>query len=545
LFGQPIIIVGHYWGAVVLCLAGHDKKNTQPVLKLMQWGLVWLQFLLHQQTALQQQANKVPEVAESVAHIPQIIESDIVLQLTQSLLKEHSRQEMAISAVNFLATHLVSTRVSLGLINRGKLTLSAVSFSANFDSRSEAMQLLLEAMSEALEQRHELVVNKTSSEPIPAERKKELAASPHSAEEQAVNVGLIRRCHEQLLDRQHLSSANTYLLRKNDEIIGVMTCEFAEKQHLSTRNLAFIAAFLPLLSTIFSLRAQAEAGLFRHLQYVILGKLRGWFGAEKWLAKVLSGFGIAFIVVLFFPATFWIHSDASLQSVYKHLLVSPQDGYLGAIKARPGDRVTKGMLLAQLDDQDLRLERRKIASQIQQYQQEYDNALANSNRVAAAIANAQLDQAVIQRRLIEQQLERTQLVAPSDGIVVSDDISQALGAPVKQGQVLFEVAAAEGYLVQLYVDERDIAAVQLTLNGQLKLTSLPRDIFEFKVIKITPLSEVREGRNYFKVEAELLGAVDLLRPGMTGSGKINGGKHALGWIWFHDIWHWLRLRLWW
>src|SRR5690606_37880725 len=188
----------------------------------------------------------------------------------------------------------------------------------------------------------------------------------------------------------------------------------------------------------------------------------------------------------------------------KYLVVSPQDAYLGAISARPGDLITKGAVLAQLNDEDLRLERRKIASQAQQYRQAYDSALANSNRVDAAIASAQLDQASIQLQLLDQQLTRTQLLAPVDGIVVSDDIAQTRGAPVKQGDVLFEIAAQKKYLVQLFVDERDIAQLQPGQAGELKLTSLPAKIFTTRVKTITPISEVRDGRNYFRVELEFV-----------------------------------------
>jgi multidrug efflux pump subunit AcrA (membrane-fusion protein) len=155
-----------------------------------------------------------------------------------------------------------------------------------------------------------------------------------------------------------------------------------------------------------------------------------------------------------------------------------------------------------------------------------------------------MDQASIQLRLIDQQLGRTQLIAPMDGIIVSDDISQTQGAPVKQGDVLFEIAAAQGFLVQLFVDERDIAAVQSGQEGQVKFSSLPGDVFAVRVKSVTPISEVREGRNYFRVDAELIQELDVLRPGMTGTGKLTAGRRALGWIWFHDLWHWLRLTLW-
>ena len=99
--------------------------------------------------------------------------------------------------------------------------------------------------------------------------------------------------------------------------------------------------------------------------------------------------------------------------------------------------------------------------------------------------------------------------------------------------------------MQIFVDERDITAIALGQPGQLKLASVPGDLFSFKVSAITPISQVKEGRNYFRVEAKLDQESQLLRPGMTGNARTGADRRLLGWIWFHDIWHWLRVKLWW
>jgi len=292
------------------------------------------------------------------------------------------------------------------------------------------------------------------------------------------------------------------------------------------------------------LRQQVNAGVWQGLKRRSAQRLERWVGEDSWRSKIIVTLLLLFCVALFVPFNYRVSADATLQTTEKYLVVSPQDGYLGEISARPGDSVKKGAALAQLNDEDLRLERQKLASQVQQYRQTYDTALANSDRVEAAIASAQMDQASIQLSLINQQLERTKLIAPMEGVIVSDDISQTRGAPVKQGDVLFEIAAAQGFLVQLFVDERDIASVASGQEGQVKFSSLPGDVFAVRVKSITPISEVREGRNYFRVDAELIREIEVLRPGMTGTGKVIAGRRALGWIWFHDLWNWLRLKLW-
>jgi RND family efflux transporter MFP subunit len=523
ILGQPLVIDGEPWGVLLLHLQLKDKKELPAVLKNLKLGQYWLQFLLQQ-----------PDEAPSPAVVPVIDKnsaSPALLQLSASLLKENSLQETAISLVNLLAGFLQATRVSLGVRHANNIALEAISFSANFDKRTQAMQAISEAMAEALEQG-------AAIDFAPAH-----IAEPAPDSESTLPV-LIKNAHQQLQQQQQLQSVHSLLVRNGDVIIGVLTIELDKQAALTNDQRSFVQQALHFAGTIIALRQQAGASVWQGLKQRTAQRLERWFGEDSWRGKIIATLLLILVVALFVPLDYRVSADATLQTTEKYLVVSPQDGYLGKITARPGDSVKKGAALAQLNDEDLRLERQKLASQVQQYRQAYDTALANSDRVDAAIADAQMDQASIQLRLIDQQLGRTQLIAPMDGIIVSDDISQTQGAPVKQGDVLFEIAAAQGFLVQLFVDERDIAAVQSGQEGQVKFSSLPGDVFAVRVKSVTPISEVREGRNYFRVDAELIQELDVLRPGMTGTGKLTAGRRALGWIWFHDLWHWLRLTLW-
>lgn len=560
--GHPLIIDEQLWGVLVLHISLPDKKTLPVLLKSLKPGQFWLQFIMQ---SLAGDAPVLQTPTENVALVPsdelfasteipsivlperpsnEALLSDVplnevlntsLLQLTASLLKENSLQETTITLVNLLAGLLQATRVSIGLLDaqRKKLHLDAVSFSANFDKRTQAMQVITEAMTEAIDQgvRIDCVA----------------VVDPEQMQSTDTSMMLIKQAHQQLLHTQQLQAVSSFLLRKDNKILGVLTIELDRRAALNTDQELLVQQATHYAAAIIQLRQQATAGLWQGLKQRTIARLQRLLGEESWRKKLIVVSAMVLIVALFVPLNYHLSADANLQTTEKYLVVSPQDAYLGTISARPGDQVKKGAVLAQLNDEDLRLERRKVASQAQQYRQAYDSALANSNRVEAAIANAQMDQANIQLQLLDQQLARTQLLAPSDGIVVSDDISQTRGAPVKQGDVLFEIATSQNYLVQLFVDERDIALVQAGQEGELKLSGLPTEIFNTRVKLVTPISEIREGRNYFRVELELIGDAkqkEVLRPGMTGTGKIQVGSRALGWIWFHDLWHWLRLSIW-
>jgi len=129
-------------------------------------------------------------------------------------------------------------------------------------------------------------------------------------------------------------------------------------------------------------------------------------------------------------------------------------------------------------------------------------------------------------------------------MIISDDIQQSIGAPVAQGDTLFEISDAEGFGVTLFIHEKNIAEIKPSQKGELQLSSLPGQYIAISVDRITPLSEVKDGSNYFKVEATLDENTSLLRPGMTGSSRVLIAKKTLGWIWFHDLWHRLRRLAW-
>jgi multidrug resistance efflux pump len=224
--------------------------------------------------------------------------------------------------------------------------------------------------------------------------------------------------------------------------------------------------------------------------------------------------------------------------------VAPFQGYVAEAKVRAGDTVRKGQLLAALDDRDLKLERVRSDAEREQADRKYREALAKHDRSASRVLAAQLAQAEAQLALTDEKLERARLVAPFDAVIVSGDLSQLHGAPVEQGKVLFELAPLDAYRVVVQVDERDIASVKVGQRGEVALAGLLGASLPFTVKSVTSVSTPQEGRNFFRVEAQLEGAPEGIRPGMEGVGKIAVGERRLAWIWTHNFVNWLRLTLW-
>ena len=129
--------------------------------------------------------------------------------------------------------------------------------------------------------------------------------------------------------------------------------------------------------------------------------------------------------------------------------------------------------------------------------------------------------------------------APFDALVIQGDLTQQVGSPVKQGQVLFRLAPLGDYRVILKVDERDVLLVRDSERGSLVLAGETSQKLKFTVYNIAG-AEAANGLNYFRVEARIDGDAAALRPGMEGVGKIVTGEAPLLKSWTRRARQWLH-----
>jgi multidrug resistance efflux pump len=253
---------------------------------------------------------------------------------------------------------------------------------------------------------------------------------------------------------------------------------------------------------------------------------------------------LAAIAVAMLPGNYRVSATSTLEGAVRRVIVAPIDGYVITAEARPGDTVAAGDVLASFDDRDLRLERLQVAAEQAQLNTRLQEATANRQRAEAQVIRAQIEQSGARLALLDEQLARASLTSPFAAVVVSGDLSQSLGAPVRRGETLYELAPLDAYRVVLELDEHDIADIEPGQSGTLVLTALPDDPLPIVVRRITPVAIAAEGMNYFRVEADLEGTSGRLRPGMEGVAKVTVGRERLGWIWTHKLVRWIRLKAW-
>lgn len=80
--------------------------------------------------------------------------------------------------------------------------------------------------------------------------------------------------------------------------------------------------------------------------------------------------------------------------------------------------------LCTLDDRDLKIEQVRWASEREQFDNHLREAMANHDMTTVQVIGAQLRQSQAQYALVSEKIERAQLKAHFDSVVVSGDLSQ-------------------------------------------------------------------------------------------------------------------------
>jgi len=446
-----------------------------------------------------------------------------VILILQARALAHDRFAAAALAVTTeLALLAGCERVSVGFRAQGRTRLAAMSGGGDIRHEQNLVRAIGEAMDEAIEQRAAIVF------PLPR------SATP-----------AITLAHSELARIGGQAAIHTVPIVLRERVLGAFVFEAGAAFDARTLQLARDAALL--VGPVLELRHRIDAPLGRRVLQAVAGGGHG-SGATAHRAgrrsrSVLGGLTLAGGLLALWPATDRVVAPARLEGLVERVIAAPVDGFVGSVAVRPGARVTRGQLLVSLEDRELALERERRRSENAQLDKLYGEALSGDDAAQIVVARARLEQARSELDLAESRLERSRLVAPIDGVVISGDLAQSLGAPVKRGQELMKVAPRNGFRVVIEVDEQDVARLRDGQRATVLFAALPGAPVALDVSRIAPVATVIDERNVYEVEGSL-DAAALLRPGLRGVARIATGQRVLGAILVERAANWLRRTAW-
>ena len=267
-------------------------------------------------------------------------------------------------------------------------------------------------------------------------------------------------------------------------------------------------------------------------------------GKKSRLHLVLASLVVFALAMTFVSGDYRVTAPAHLEGKIQRAIVAPFDGYVTAAHARAGETVASGDVIAELDVEELLLQRQRYAAEKHEHIRQYRKALSKRDKTEAHIYKTQVDQAEAQLQLLQKKIERSSLVSTLDGVIISGDLSRSLGAPVKTGDLLFEVAPLDEYRLIILVDEKQVIDVQPGQGGTLSLNALPGNSLPLVVHKVSPVFSENETGIAYRVEARLEEHFPGLRPGMEGTAKIDIDRRSFAWIYLHELFDVIRLWAW-
>ncbi|CAM5199976.1 hypothetical protein CDEF62S_03694 [Castellaniella defragrans] len=506
ILAYPILLAGHLRGVAAFETL---PQAPEPLIQQVRWGLGVLESSLLQAEAHaeSQTVERLMTVVDSVARS----------------LKQGRFEDVALSLVTDLAVRLDCDRVSFGLRHHERCRVHALSHSSKFVQSMNLMRAVAEAMDEAIDQNATLCLSRDRSR------------------------SLRLQAHEALAREFGNGDVLTVPFTPDERGRGALVFECPQGRSFDAEQIELCQSVTLLAGRALYQHQQRERPFWKR-GWDTLRREAGWLVGTRHIGRKLALLAVVAVVLFGALATgpYRVDASATVQGVIQRSLTIPFDGYIASSLHRAGDVVHQGEALATLDTRETQLELLRASNQQVQYQGQAEEAMAQGNSAAAAIARAQARQAVAQMHFYQDQMARAVVRAPFDGILVSGDLSQRLGEAVKRGQEVFKISPMDQYRLWLDVRDSEVESVHVGQTGHVALAAMPDRRVGFTVQRIVPLAQAQEGKSVFRVEAGLSdpGVARQLRPGMEGVGKIDVGTRHYLWIWTHPFVDWLRLKWW-
>jgi multidrug efflux pump subunit AcrA (membrane-fusion protein) len=304
-------------------------------------------------------------------------------------------------------------------------------------------------------------------------------------------------------------------------------------------------------------------------------------GRQKWVLKArtlpktlaISGAVLAVLVLLgTFPYAFTLRAKGTIEPVDRRIVFAPSDAEVELVEVKHGDTVRKGDLLAKLRDTESQVKLTEIQGQIDVSQRTIESLQYQSrlrgiskeerNRILSQEAeeNVKLLGLQAQAELLQEKIKDLNVLSPIDGQVITWDVQNHLKhRPVQRGQELMRIADPKGdWQLELDIPEKrmgHIARAQREIKEELDVDyALAIDPSTTRTGHIT---KIEHGANPQQEEGNMVKAYvwidtaklrkelpeNAIRPGAAADAKINCGRRAIGYVWFHDAIEYLQSRV--
>lgn len=150
--------------------------------------------------------------------------------------------------------------------------------------------------------------------------------------------------------------------------------------------------------------------------------------------------------------------------------------------------------------------------------------------------------------VLKDQLRRSDLIAPCDGVVTTPRVEERIGAHFDEGDAVLDVEDPRSLFTRIFVNEKELAEIRTGQAVSLRVAAFPERLYRGHVSEIAPRA-VPGGSpafptNTVEVRLRVENPSGELRPGTSGWAKIDCGTRPLGAILLRRVRRYLRTEVW-
>jgi RND family efflux transporter MFP subunit len=458
---------------------------------------------------------------------------DALLAISKEITATLDLDHVLTTVVHQAATVVPFDRCVIGLFDRGRFILGAVSGEAEVPKTQEMERL-----------RELLALIAAHGGPVSADQADEgRRISPETAAESLTPF----------LEEFGYSGFYAVALRDEQGALGVLALLSSEANFLTASHLETLAILASQVTV-----AIRNAQLYQQVPLVSL--LKPLAERKRKIASVPYGrwvelawkAGIVLLVLVAVPWKMRVESAARVVPAEHRVVSAVVAGVVERVFVHEGDRVTAGQTLAQLDDGDYRARLAAAEANLGLARHELGNAQFGNNVALASQARLRARMYQAETGLYEEKVEQSRLRAPIAGLVVTPRIEEEVGRLLQPGDRFCELMSQDKMAAEIDVPEGDVALVRPGALAALKLNAFSTYTYAGRVQRVSPQSASAGGERFFLVRALFPNpAGHQARDGMVGHAKItaaggwfHSGWYPVGYVLFRSPARWLWQKAW-
>ncbi|WP_372365688.1 efflux RND transporter periplasmic adaptor subunit [Candidatus Uabimicrobium sp. HlEnr_7] len=442
----------------------------------------------------------------------QAMRSSSFVDLLREISADKSFDKGIDQLLSTMKRELGCDRIAIGTVRGKRARLLALSNIVKFDRRARLVQLIENAMKEALQQ------EKTIEHPLINDKKREIQ---------------LDISHQALQQETKSKSIVTSLVKDENSSFGVW-CFFWDETKPKKEDIFFVEAVALYITPILI--------LLKKKSFIVRRREN-----SPWFKKIAFAtiFALVSYFVLMMPYPHYVSASCSLEPVETRTISIPFDSVIQRVNYQIGDTVKKGQKLIFLDGREIRLEYFAVKEQLQSTRKTMLQLLAEKKIAEYQAEMLKAQKIEKQLELLEYRLEKINIYAPQDGIITQGDLEKATGVTVRKGEPIMEIAPLDEFFVKLEIDELDMAFVQKNMKIEIQLYSFFDKKWQAQLSYISPKVETSEQKNIFVCKAKISNPQQKLLPGMSGQARIYISEKRVWWVWLHKPIAWAKAKLWW